>query len=108
MRRQGADLKEGKILKTYKDFGGWMSVEITAARERGPIASYFLGAARQHDPRSFQRIAAGPLIQHQGDSWVGENVFGVQRKPRNQQDRRAIHVACDIYQRAIRIATAGH
>src|SRR5215210_872163 len=60
-----SDLEKGKILKTYKVFRGRMSVEVTLAQNL-PIGEVgLLRATHQHDARSFEWIALGPLIEHQ-------------------------------------------
>ncbi len=102
------DPEEGKILKIYKGFRRRMGVEVAPAHDFQIGGRGLIGPARQHDPRSLQRVALGPLVQHQRDPGIGEDVFGVHRQPRNQQDRRAIGMAGDIDQRAIGIAAAGH
>ena len=42
---------------------------------------------RQHDPGAFQGVAGGALVQHQGDPVITEDIPGMQRQPRDQQDR---------------------
>jgi hypothetical protein len=85
-----------------------MGVEVAPAQDRQLIGPGLFGAACQHDPSALQRIAFGPLIQHQRDPGIAENISGVQRQPRNQQDRRAVGVAGEVHQRAIGIAGSGH
>ena len=108
MRAGRPDSKKRKILKIYKDFRRWMGVEVAPAQQRQLIARGLLGAARQHDPRALQRVALGPLVQHQRDPGIAENILRVQRQPRDQQDRRAVGMAGEVDQRAIGIARSSH
>ena len=71
MRAGRANPEERKILKIYKGFRGWMGVEVALAHDRQVIGADFFGAARQHDPRALQRIALGPLVQHQRNPGIG-------------------------------------
>ena len=102
------DPEERKILKFYKGFRGWVGVEVAPAQGLGVFARGLFGPARQHDPCALQGIASDALVQHQGDPVVGKDIPGMQRQPRDQQDRRAIGVACDIHQRAVGIAAPRH
>jgi len=85
-----------------------MGVEVAAAQNRHVVSACLLRPTRQHDPRSLERIAFGPLVEHQRSPGIAEQVPGVKGEARNQQDRRAIGTAGDIDQRAIGIAAAGH
>ena len=107
MRSRGPDSKKRKILKLYKGFCRRMGTEIAPAPCLQLIGPGLFGAARQHDPGTLQRVALGPLVQHQRDPVVGKNIPGVQRHPGNQQDRRAIEMAGHVHQRAIGIAASG-
>ena len=64
--------------------------------------------ARQHDPRALEWVAGRPLVKHQRYPGIGQDVPGMHGKARNKQDWRAVRMACDIDQRAIRIAAIGH
>jgi hypothetical protein len=85
-----------------------MGVQVPPSQVSHIIVTGHFGPAREHDSGALQGIAGGPLIEHQGDPRIGKNVPGVHRKPRNQQNRRAIGVAGKVHQGAIGIAATGH
>ena len=62
-----------------------MRVEITLPHDVA-VGSDLFGVARQHDPRALERIALDPLVQHQGDPGVREQVFGVNGKTGDQAE----------------------
>src|ERR1700751_3535990 len=101
MSSRGADQKEGKIRKINKGLSGGMGIKIAPASGFEFLAHGFLGVAAEHYARALKRIAVGAFIQHQRDAGVGEDVFCVDGKSRNQQDWRAIAVTCMVNERAI-------
>ena len=69
------DPEERKILKIYKGFRGRMGIEVAPAQDRRSRIAGLFGTARQHDPRPLQRVARGPLVQHQRDPGIGRACF---------------------------------
>ena len=80
MRGDGPDPEKGKILKVYKEFRGGMGVEVAPPENRHVFATRLLRPARQHDPRTLQRVALGPLIQHQRHPGIAKDVLCMQRQ----------------------------
>src|SRR6185312_11433543 len=62
----------------------------------------------QHHAGAFERVALLALIEHQRDAGIGKDVPGVQRQPRQQQQRRAIHRRGNVDERTIGIARSRH
>ena len=58
--------------------------------------------------KTLQRIARSALVEHQRYLVIGEDILGMQRQPRNQQDWRSVGVTGDINQGAIGVAAPGH
>ena len=83
----GPNPEEREILEPRKSFGGRMHAQVASARDLPVIRPGFFRPARQHDSRAFEGIARHPLVQHQRDPAVGENVLGVDGEAGKQQNR---------------------
>ncbi len=105
MRAAERDAVKCEIRKVCEHRRFRLSREITAAVIC--IVRLF-GAAHQHDARALQRITLLALVEHERDARIGEDVLGVDRQLRNQQNRRAVERGRDIDQRAIGVPGIRH
>ena len=76
-----------KVSEVCKHLGVRMAPEISA----GHRGVGFRARSHQHDACAFERISLLALVQHQGHALVRQDVLGVQRQFRQQEERRAIN-----------------
>src|SRR5215475_10246888 len=95
--------KKGKIPEIDKSACRRMGVQIAASYALHVLAAYLGRRSQKHDTRPLKGVAGRTLVQHERDPAISEDVLGMNRKAGNQQDWRAICVACDINQGAIRV-----
>ena len=101
MRALELHLVEREVAEAREHLGFRLVSEIAPARVR---AFGLRRQAHQHHPRALQRIALLALVEHQRHARVGEDVLGVQRELRDQQQRRSVGCGRNVNQRTVRIA----
>ena len=94
-------LVEGEVLESDEHLRFGVAQQIAAAR-RHILGER--GIPHEHDARAFERIAFLALVQHERHAGIGKDIPRVDRKPGDQQNRRAVRRGCDIDERAVGIA----
>jgi hypothetical protein len=97
-------MRECEVAEVCEHLGFRMTPQIRTCSRGINLAA----RAHQHNTCAFERIALFPLVKHQRDASIGQDVFGVQRQVRQQKERSTVERGRDIHQRAIWVARARH
>ena len=99
------DAVEAEIREIREHFRLRLPRKVAAARVR---IGGRLRRAHKHHPGTFERIAGAALVEHERDTRIGEDVLGMDRQARNQQQRSAVRRRRHVDEGAIRVAGPRH